>query len=113
VTETVEDRINALIERVEEQGIEIAAMRRALISLGSYSLAGGPPGGKGYLAWHEAQVNPPPPPALAELVAASTPAAPVPEVPPANPPSPAPAPSTSAAGAGTPSAAASTGTPAK
>lgn len=68
MTETTESQTSALVTRVEELGVEVASMRRALFSLGS-KLAGGPPGLEGYLAWHEDQVSkmPPPLPAWAAL----------------------------------------------
>lgn len=53
--------IEALTARVQEQGVEIALMRRALLSLGANTLAGGhnPPANV-FLAWFQDQMNPPP-----------------------------------------------------
>jgi hypothetical protein len=59
MAETVLDQVQALITRVEEQGVEIAELRRAVLSLGSHLAAGGPPGIQPYLAWHEAELTPP------------------------------------------------------
>lgn len=56
---STQDQISALLERVEEQGVEIAQLRRALLSLGSGLLAGGAPGPQGYMAWHNDQMAPP------------------------------------------------------
>lgn len=66
MTESNESQMASVIDRLEEMGAELASMRRALFSLGS-NIAGGPPGIKGYLAWHEDQVSkiPPPPPVWA------------------------------------------------
>jgi hypothetical protein len=36
--------------------IQVACMRRALLSLGSAIMAGGPPGPQGYIAWHNAEI---------------------------------------------------------
>lgn len=68
MTETLVSTVDSLVERVEELGAEVASLRRALFSLGS-NLAGGPPGVKGYIAWHEDQVKsmPIPVPVWAEL----------------------------------------------
>lgn len=57
MAETIEAQVAALVARVEEQGVEIASMRRALLSLGSHHPVGGPPGIAGYLAWHEDQMK--------------------------------------------------------
>jgi hypothetical protein len=67
-TETVDSKVDALVARVAEQGTEIAQMRRALLSLGSALMAGGPPGPVGYVAWHANEMKPP-----AEPVASSPP----------------------------------------
>lgn len=62
MTETVDQKLSIITDRLEEMGAEVAAMRRALFSLGS-KLAGGPPGPEGYLVWHEDQVSKMPVPA--------------------------------------------------
>jgi hypothetical protein len=69
VTETIDSQLAAIASRLEEQGVEIAQLRRALVSLGSHLVCGGPPGPKGYLAWHDSQMNPPAPPAPASSTA--------------------------------------------
>lgn len=58
---TEQDQIGILTARVEALEVEIATLSRALLSLGSGILAGGEPGPKGYMAWHDHQMNPPPP----------------------------------------------------
>lgn len=57
MTETVEDRINSLQEQANETAVEVASLKRALLSMGSSQLVGGPPGPLGYIAWHNDQVK--------------------------------------------------------
>lgn len=63
-----QDQIGVLSARVEALEVEVATLTRALLSLGSGVLAGGQPGPKGYMAWHDHQMNPPAPPEPAPQV---------------------------------------------
>jgi hypothetical protein len=54
-----QDQLLALIDRVQEQGIEIASLRRLVYAMGSH-LLGGPPGTQALHIWHQDQINPPP-----------------------------------------------------
>lgn len=47
--------------RLTDLEYQVACMRRALLSLGSALLAGGAPGGAGYIAWHKDEMVPPTP----------------------------------------------------
>jgi hypothetical protein len=59
---STQDQLLALIDRVQEQGIEIASLRRLVYAMGSH-LLGGPPGTQALHVWHQDQINPAPPPA--------------------------------------------------
>jgi hypothetical protein len=73
-TETVDSKVDALVARVAEQGTEIAQMRRALLSLGSALMAGGPPGPASYVAWHANEMKPPAEASSPPVVSSPTPA---------------------------------------
>lgn len=60
---STQDQLLALIDRVQEQGIEIASLRRLVYAMGSH-LLGGPPGTQALHVWHQDMINPPPPPSL-------------------------------------------------
>jgi hypothetical protein len=55
---STQDQLLVLIDRVQEQGIEIASLRRLVYAIGSH-LLGGPPGSQALHIWHQDMINPP------------------------------------------------------
>lgn len=56
---TIEAAVSQLQTQLASQQAQIQALTQALLSLGSQTLAGGPPGPAGYLKWHKAQSSAP------------------------------------------------------
>lgn len=83
----LQDQLEILNARMEIQEVEIAMVKRALLSLGSTHLAGGEPGPAVYLAWHDNEMNPKLP---EQSVQEPSPATPVASSPPSSPPPPVP-----------------------